>query len=195
LKSLARAARVNSKQIARGAGMTEEQATKLGKAAKIVRERSNIHIHDSGSATVATIRAEATKLQRQQSLGLVVVDYLQLMQGSGQEKRNDEVAEISRGLKLLAKKLHVPVLALSQMNRAIESRHDKRPNLSDLRDSGAIEQDADVVLFLHQEANYDPDKEPDGTIEVIVAKNRAGETGTVKLAFNQGFSTFKTLPT
>jgi replicative DNA helicase len=166
----------------------------LGSAKDKWRSRADkLHVHDSGMATVTNIRAEAARLERTGNLGLIVVDYLQLMQGSGEENRNQEVAAISRGLKQLARKLNIPILALSQMNRSIEHRSEKRPVLADLRESGALEQDADVVMFLHSDASYDPDIEPDGTVEVIVAKQRQGETGVVKLAFNRAFSSFKTL--
>jgi replicative DNA helicase len=145
-------------------------------------------IQDSGDLTVSGVRAEARRLKRQKDLRLMVVDYLQLMNGTGQENRNQEVSAISRGLKLLARELEIPILALSQMSRAIEQRSEKRPQLSDLRESGSLEQDADVVLFLHQPADYDPDKEPDGTIEVIAAKARKGGTGTMTMSYNRSWS-------
>jgi replicative DNA helicase len=194
IKSLARATQIDSKLLGRGSDLREEDAKKLG--AKLPNwkvGRSNIIVHDLGTATVATVRAEANRLKRRHDLGAIIVDYLQLMTGSGEESRQQEISAISRSLKQLARKLDVPVLALSQMNRNTEGRADKRPVLSDLRESGALEQDADVVLFLHADHIYDPDKEDDGTIEIIVAKQRHGPTGSTKVAFTQRYSSFKNL--
>jgi replicative DNA helicase len=188
VRSLARAAGVDSKRLASGQ-MNADQAKKLGGAIPVVRGRDGtLLIQDSGDLTVSGVRAEARRLKRQKDLRLMVVDYLQLMNGTGQENRNQEVSAISRGLKLLARELEIPILALSQMSRAIEQRSEKRPQLSDLRESGSLEQDADVVLFLHQPADYDPDKEPDGTIEVIAAKARKGGTGTMTMSYNRSWS-------
>lgn len=141
---------------------------------------TDILISDDSAATISGMRS---KLRRVKNLGLVVVDYLQLMQGDRRnENRVQEVGEISRGLKLLAKEFHVPIICCAQLNRAAESRQDKRPNLSDLRDSGAIEQDADIVMMLYRESYYD-DKAEQSTAEVIVAKNRHGALGTAKLGW------------
>ncbi len=155
-----------------------------------------IYIDDNPNATVMDIRARARRLRKTAGdLGLVVVDYLQLMTGSGRsraENRQVEVAEISRGLKILARELEVPVVALSQLSRNLEARQDKRPMLSDLRESGSLEQDADVVIFLYREEAYDSDAPMDrrGLAEVIVAKHRNGRTGSVQLAFRSQYARF-----
>jgi replicative DNA helicase len=153
-----------------------------------------IYIDDNPNLTVMDIRARARRLKKSEGdLGLVVVDYLQLMTGRQRaENRQVEVAEISRGLKILARELEVPVVALSQLSRNLESRQDKRPMLSDLRESGSLEQDADVVLFLYREEAYDPDTPLDrrGMAEVIVAKHRNGPTGAVHLVFLNQFARF-----
>jgi replicative DNA helicase len=146
-----------------------------------------IYIDESGALTALELRARARRLKRQySSLGLIVVDYLQLMSASTQgENRATEISEISRSLKAMAKELHVPVVALSQLNRAVDSRPDRRPVMSDLRESGAIEQDADLILFIYREVVYKPDLPEDqrGIAEVIVGKQRNGPIGLVKLTF------------
>jgi replicative DNA helicase len=130
------------------------------------------------------IRARARRLKSRVGLGLVVVDYLQLMTGRhGAENRQVEVSEISRGLKILARELEVPVVALSQLSRGLEMRQDKRPVLADLRESGSIEQDADVVLFIYRDEIYNQESNERGTAEIIVAKHRNGPTGVTRLAF------------
>jgi replicative DNA helicase len=155
--------------------------------------RSTILIDDDSTITVADISA---KCRRVEDLGLVVIDYLQLMQSAGGksnsrgENRQQVVSDISRSLKIMAKELNVPVLCLSQLSRANESRQDKRPMLSDLRESGAIEQDADIVLFLYREGYYNKDAENPNLAECIIAKNRHGETGTVELQWTPEFTTF-----
>ena len=153
-----------------------------------------IFIDDNPRLTVMDIRARARRLKKQRGdLGLVVIDYLQLMTGRGKaENRQVEVAEISRGLKILARELDCPVVALSQLSRGLEARTDKRPMLSDLRESGSLEQDADVVLFLYREEVYDPDLSNDrrGMAEVIVAKHRNGPIGTANLAFLAQYARF-----
>ncbi|USF27527.1 Replicative DNA helicase [Firmicutes bacterium ASF500] len=155
--------------------------------------RSTIYIDDDSSVTVADINA---KCRRVEDLGLIVIDYLQLMQSAGGksnnrgENRQQVVSDISRSLKIMAKELNVPVLCLSQLSRANESRQDKRPMLSDLRESGAIEQDADIVLFLYREGYYNKDTENPNLAECIIAKNRHGETGTVELQWTPEFTTF-----
>ena len=153
--------------------------------------QSDIRIDDNPSVTVADINAKCRRLD---NLGLVVIDYLQLMQGSGYGRNSDNrvtvVGEISRALKIMAKELNVPVVCLSQLSRAVESRTDKRPILSDLRESGAIEQDADSVLFLYRDDYYHENSEDKGLAECIVAKNRHGETGTVKMQWFGQYQTF-----
>ena len=147
---------------------------------------------DNPTVTVADINAKCRRLD---NLGLIVIDYLQLMNGSGYGKGGGDnrvtvVAEISRALKIMAKELNVPVICLSQLSRAVEGRQDKRPILSDLRESGAIEQDADSVMFLYRDEYYNENTEDKGLAECIVAKNRHGETGTVKLQWFGPYQTF-----
>jgi replicative DNA helicase len=138
------------------------------------------------------IRAKARRLKSQVGdLGLIVIDYLQLMTGrSSAENRQVEVSELSRGLKILARELNTPVVALSQLSRGLEMRADKRPMLADLRESGSIEQDADVVMFIYREEVYNPSPENGGQAEILVAKHRAGPTGVVRLAFQPQYTTF-----
>ena len=151
-----------------------------------------VWIDDNPQTTVMEIRAKARRLKsRVGDLSLVVVDYLQLMTGrNGAESRQVEVSEISRGLKILARELECPVVALSQLSRQLEQRQDKRPMLSDLRESGSIEQDADVVMFLYRDEVYDADSPDIGTAEILVAKHRAGPTGMVRVAFLPHFTRF-----
>jgi len=157
----------------------------------------SLHIDESPGLTSSEIRSNARRLARQcGKLGLIVVDYLQLMGGSGNDgdNRASELGEISRGLKMLAKELQCPVIALSQLNRSVEQRPDKRPMMSDLRESGAIEQDADIIMFIYRDEYYTKEacKEP-GVAEVIIAKQRNGPTGTVKLAFQRQYTRFENL--
>ena len=151
-----------------------------------------LYIDDNPLVTIMEIRGKARRLKaRLGDLGLIVIDYLQLMTGrTSAENRQVEVAEISRGLKILARELEVPVVALSQLSRTLESRQDKRPMLSDLRESGALEQDADVVMFLYRDEVYSPDSPDKGIAEVIVAKHRSGPVGTAKLAFLNHYTKF-----
>jgi replicative DNA helicase len=150
-----------------------------------------IYIDDTPSPTVLEVRAKARRLQAERGLGLVVVDYLQLMRGHGRfDNRQQEIAQISRGLKALARELNVPVLVLSQLNRGVEQRQDKRPVMADLLESGAIEADADVILFLYRPEYYDPHTDRRGIAEVIVAKHRNGPVGTVELAFLPEYTKF-----
>ncbi|MBA3390565.1 MAG: replicative DNA helicase [Actinomycetota bacterium] len=160
-----------------------------------------IWIDDTAGVTLMEMRAKVRRLssrllaQQGTPLSLVVVDYLQLMVGQGNrhDNRQQEIAEISRGLKVLARDLDVPVLAIAQLSRAVEQRHDKRPLLSDLRDSGAIEQDADMVMFLYRDEYYNPDSDDKGIAEVIVGKHRNGPTGKVKLAWMEQYTKFASL--
>lgn len=171
--------------------LSEEEWTKLCMASAALAQ-TDIRIDDNPSVTVADINAICRRVD---NLGLVVIDYLQLMQGSGYGKGGGDnrvtiVGEISRSLKIMAKELNVPVVCLSQLSRAVEGRNDKRPILSDLRESGAIEQDADVVMFLYRDEYYHEDTEDKGVAECIVAKNRHGETGTVKLQWIGQYQAF-----
>ena len=170
--------------------LSEEEWAKLCMASAALAQ-TDIRIDDNPSVTVADINAKCRRLD---NLGLVIIDYLQLMQGSGYGKGGDNrvtvVGEISRSLKIMAKELNVPVICLSQLSRAVESRTDKRPILSDLRESGAIEQDADSVMFLYRDEYYNENSEEKGIAECIVAKNRHGETGTVKMQWIGQYQTF-----
>ncbi len=170
--------------------LSEEEWGKLCMASAALSQ-TDIRIDDNPSITVAEMNAKCRRLD---NLGLVMIDYLQLMNGSGygkgSENRVTVVSEISRALKIMAKELNVPVICLSQLSRATEGRTDKRPILSDLRESGAIEQDADEVMFLYRDEYYNPDTEDRGIAECILAKNRHGETGTVKLQWIPQYQTF-----
>ena len=153
-----------------------------------------IYLDDTPGVTSAEIRAKCRRLKLEKDLGLVIIDYLQLMQGRGRsESRQQEISEISRSLKILAKEINVPVIALSQLSRAPEMRSDHRPILSDLRESGAIEQDADIVMFLYRDDYYNPETEKKNVAEVIVAKHRSGSTGTVELAWLGQYTKFANL--
>jgi len=156
-----------------------------------------IYIDDSGALTPTEVRARARRLKREKgSLGLIVIDYLQLMQVPGtKENRATEISEISRSLKALAKELRVPVIALSQLNRGVEQRTDKKPVMSDLRESGAIEQDADVIVLIYREEVYEPDTPRKGIADIIIAKQRNGPTGEVHLTFLGKYTRFENLAT
>jgi replicative DNA helicase len=176
--------------------LTDEEWPRLIETIEKLRTIS-LHIDESPGLNSSEVRANARRLSRQYGqLGLIVVDYLQLMSGSGNdgENRATELGEISRGLKMLARELKCPVIALSQLNRSVEQRPDKRPMMSDLRESGAIEQDADIIMFIYRDEYYTKEacKEP-GVAEVIIAKQRNGPTGTVKLAFLRNITKFESL--
>ena len=151
-----------------------------------------IYIDDTPGISIMEIRAKCRKLKLEKNIGLIVIDYLQLIQGTGKKgaSREQEISEISRSLKILAKELDVPVIALSQLSRAAEQRQDHRPMLSDLRESGAIEQDADIVMFLYRDDYYNQDTEKKNIAEVILAKHRAGSTGTVELLWLGNYTKF-----
>ena len=190
LRLLASESFIDMQKLATGK-LSEEEWGKLCMASAALSQ-TDIRIDDNPSVTVADINAKCRRLG--DDLGLVVIDYLQLMQGSGFGKNSENrvvvVSEISRSLKIMAKELNVPVVCLSQLSRAVESRTDKRPILSDLRESGAIEQDADSVMFLYRDDYYNPDTEEKNIAECIVSKNRHGETGTVKLQWFGPYQTF-----
>jgi replicative DNA helicase len=206
---LAEQSEVTGEQIRSG----KIQAQEFKKLARAAAELTSLplYIDDTPALTIAALRARARRLKRQKGISMVVVDYLQLLQGTGRggsgENRVQEISEISRGLKQLAKELHVPVLALSQLSRAVEQREDKRPQLSDLRESGSIEQDADIVLFVYREDYYLAAKQPSddhpefaawqeemgrayGKAEIIVAKQRHGATGKVRVKFDSRITKF-----
>jgi replicative DNA helicase len=146
--------------------------------------KSKIFIDETPALSPADLRARARRLKREHDIGLVVVDYLQLMAVPGtRENRATEIAEISRSLKALAKELNVPVVALSQLNRALEQRPNKRPQMADLRESGSIEQDADLIVFIYRDEVYNPETPEKGKAEIIIGKHRNGETGSINLSF------------
>lgn len=177
----------------RGGFLNEEDWPRLARAAGRLSE-APMYIDDTGAISVLEMRAKCRRLAAERPLGMVVVDYLQLMRGSpGVTSREQEISEISRGLKALAKEINVPVVALSQLNRGVEQRVDKRPVLSDLRESGAIEQDADVIMFIYRDEAYHPDTEERGIAEVIIGKQRNGPIGVVKTKFFHEFTRFDNL--
>ena len=189
MRLLASESFVDSQKLVTGK-LSDEEWTKLCMASASLSQ-TDIRIDDNPSITVAEMNAKCRRLD---NLGMVVIDYLQLMTGSGygkgSENRVQVVGEISRALKIMAKELNVPVICLSQLSRAVESRTDKRPIMSDLRESGAIEQDADEVLFLYRDEYYNENTEDKGVAECIVSKNRHGETGTVKMQWIPQYQTF-----
>jgi replicative DNA helicase len=159
-----------------------------------VLSQAPIFIDESPSLSPTEVRARARRLKREHGLGLIVVDYLQLMQVSGNtENRATEISEISRGLKALAKELELPVIALSQLNRSVEQRTEKKPVMSDLRESGAIEQDADLILLIYREEVYDPNTTRRGIADIIIAKQRNGPVGDVQLTFLGEYTRFENL--
>lgn len=175
-------ANIDSRKI-RTNDYNDSELRSLGHA---VKELSSLpfFINDSGATTLLDIKSQARKIKTEHGLGMIIIDYLQLMQCHvRKQSREQEIAEISRGIKELAKELGCPIIAMSQLNRAATSRTDRRPQLQDLRESGSIEQDADVVILIHREDYYDENTPDKGIAEIIVAKNRAGEPGTVKLAW------------
>ena len=154
---------------------------------------SEMYIDDTAGISITEIRAKARKLKLEKNIGLIVIDYLQLIQGSGNRRngsREQEISEISRSLKILAKELNIPVIALSQLSRAAEQRNDHRPMLSDLRESGSIEQDADIVMFLYRDDYYNDESENKNIAEVILAKNRSGSIGTAELLWMSNYTKF-----
>jgi len=183
-------AMVDSNKIRTGK-IEEDDWVKLATALGPLSE-APIYIDDTPGITVTEIRAKCRKLKMEKNIGLIVIDYLQLIQGSGKRNstREQEISEISRSLKILAKELDVPVVALSQLSRAAEARTDHRPMLSDLRESGAIEQDADIVMFLYRDDYYNPDSEKKNIAEIILAKHRSGSTGTVELLWLANYTKF-----
>jgi replicative DNA helicase len=196
LRMLTSEARVDAHRF-RGGFLGEQDYARLVDAFGRLHE-AKVFIDDTPSVGILEMRAKARRLKLEHGLDLLVVDYLQLMQGRGRfDNRQQELASISRSLKILAKELEVPILALSQLSRAPESRGDHRPQLSDLRESGALEQDADVVLFIFREEMYAQEGEPrpevEGVAEVIIGKQRNGPTGTVRLAFLKQFTRFENL--
>ena len=183
-------AMVDSNKVRTGK-LEEDDWTKLAETIGPLSE-AEIYIDDTPGISITEIRAKCRKLKLEKNIGMIVIDYLQLIQGTNKRNgsREQEISEISRSLKMLAKELNVPVIALSQLSRAAEQRPDHRPMLSDLRESGAIEQDADIVMFLYRDDYYNEDSEKKGIAEVIIAKHRGGSTGTVELLWLGSYTKF-----
>ncbi len=191
MRSLASLARVDQTRIRTGQ-LNDEDWARVSGAMGILLDKQNIFIDDSSALTPTELRSRARRIYKENGgLSMIMIDYLQLMRVPElQDNRTLEIAEISRSLKALAKELQVPVVALSQLNRSLEQRADKLPVNSDLRESGAIEQDADLIMFLYRDEVYHPDSEMKGIAEVIIGKQRNGPIGTVRLAFNGQYSRF-----
>ena len=190
-RMLAMNSMVDSQKIRTGDLEDDDWDKLVGSVRKI--GNSNLVIDDTSGITASELRSKCRKLKIEQGLDLVIIDYLQLMTGAGKRKsdsRQQEISDISRSLKVMARELDVPVIALSQLSRAVESRPDKRPMLSDLRESGAIEQDADIVMFIYRDEYYNPDSEKKNLAEVIVAKQRNGATGSVELVWLGQYTKF-----
>ncbi|HQJ45165.1 MAG: replicative DNA helicase [Ignavibacteriales bacterium UTCHB2] len=197
IRMLCAEGRLNAHYVRTGK-LPSEEGVKLSKNAHKLIE-APLYVDDSPSQTVLEIRAKARRLKAEKNIGMIIIDYLQLMQGPPKaESREREISHISRSLKALAKELNIPVIALAQLNRAVETRSDKRPQLSDLRESGSIEQDADVVIFLNRPEYYGIEKDEngdptEGIAEIVVGKQRNGPTGIVKLAFIKEYARFENL--
>ena len=182
--------RINQQHLRNG-DIQEEEWPRVTSAITLLSE-AKIFIDDTPALSPGELRARCRRLKREHDLGLIVIDYLQLMQVPGnRENRATEISEISRNLKALAKELHVPVIALSQLNRSLEQRADKRPVMADLRESGAIEQDADVIMFIYRDEYYNQDSPDKGLAEIIIGKQRSGPTGSVKLTFLGQYTKFE----
>ncbi|MCH4179440.1 MAG: replicative DNA helicase [Megasphaera sp.] len=191
---LCQIAHIDSQKLRTGQINSDEEWTRLTDACDKLYS-APIYIDDTPGISVAEMRSKSRKLKSERGLDLIVVDYLQLMTGRNSESRQQEISEISRSLKALARELKVPLIALSQLSRSVESRQDKRPMLSDLRESGALEQDADIVSFLYREDYYDKETENQHITEVILAKHRNGPVGSIKLYFKGEFTLFLNLDT
>ena len=174
--------------------LDDEEWAKLAEASGEL-SNAEIYVDDTPGISIMEIRAKCRKLKLEKNIGLVIVDYLQLIQGTGKRgaSREQEISEISRSLKILAKEINVPVIALSQLSRAVEGRPDHRPMLADLRESGAIEQDADIVMFIYRDDYYNEDSEKKNIAEIIIAKQRSGSTGTIELAWLGSYTKFANL--
>ncbi len=197
LRLFSTAAEVSVDSMLKGFGMNEERLTRVSQASDALSGK-HIYIDDSGTNTPLEIRAKTRRLQAELGgLDLVIIDYMQLMTSNRpRDNRQLEISEISRAIKILAKDLHLPVIALSQLNRMLENREDKRPRLADLRESGAIEQDADLVMFIYRDEYYNPEKtEKAGIAEIIIGKNRHGQTGFIELGFAKEYTQFRSVDT
>ena len=191
-RMLAMNSKVDSQNI-RSGDLKDEDWAKLMESARLIGESSLI-IDDTPGISITELRSKCRKFKLEQNLGLVIIDYLQLMSGGKRtESRQQEISDISRSLKALAREINCPVIALSQLSRAVEQRPDKRPMLSDLRESGAIEQDADVVMFIYRDEYYNQDSDKVGVAEVIIGKQRNGPTGTIELAWLSRYTKFANL--
>jgi replicative DNA helicase len=183
--------RVDGHKIRTGIGLGMRELTQLTRAYNILSSGGKMFIDDTPARNMMQIAASARRIKRRHGIGLIVIDYIQLVDSEEmRDSRQEQIAKISRRLKTLARDLNVPVVALSQLNRAVETREDKRPRMADLRESGAIEQDADIVLLLHRPEYYEPTDQP-GVAELIVAKNRNGATNTIKLTFVKNLTRFE----
>lgn len=183
---------VSMETMIKGYGMDQAKILRITQVADVLGGK-DLYIDDTGAVTVMDIRAKSRRLKAElKGLDLIIIDYIQIMSSKKSiDNRQQEIAEISRALKILAKELEIPIIALSQLNRGLESRTDKRPMLSDLRESGAIEQDADIVMFIYRDEYYNKDSEKPGIAEIIIGKNRHGATGTVELRFKSEFTKFE----
>jgi len=192
MRMLSSASEVSMDEMLKGYGMNEKKILRIAGAAEVLSEKE-IYVDDSGSNTILDIRAKTRRLKAElKGLDMIIIDYMQLMSVKrNRENRQQEISEISRNLKVLAKELSIPIVTLSQLNRGLESRDDKRPRLADLRESGAIEQDADVVLFIYRDEVYNEETEFPGVAEIIVGKNRHGAIGKIELRFLKEFTSFR----
>lgn len=192
LRMLCSESRINNSSVRTG-NLSERDFARIVDGASRISE-AEIFIDDTPALTITELRAKARRLHRDHQLGLIVVDYLQLLRSPAySHSREQEISDISRSLKALAKELNVPVVALSQLNRSVESRTDKRPMMSDLRESGAIEQDADLIMFIYRDEVYNKDTPDKGVAEIIIAKQRTGPTGAVRVAFSGEYTRFDNL--
>lgn len=186
------AAEIDQQKLRTGRLQEEDWSTLINTIGPLAE--APIYIDDTPSISVREVRAKTRRLKAEKGLALIIIDYLQLMSGNGRsESRQQEVSQISRSLKALARELNVPVIALSQLSRSTEQSADKKPSLSHLRESGSLEQDADIVMFIHRDEYYNPDSEQKGIAEIIIAKHRNGATGTVELSFRKEFVKFGNL--
>lgn len=192
LRMLCSESRINNSSVRTG-NLSERDFARIVDGASRISE-AEIFIDDTPAITITELRAKARRLHRDHQLGIIVVDYLQLLRSPAySHSREQEISDISRSLKALAKELNVPVVALSQLNRSVESRTDKRPMMSDLRESGAIEQDADLIMFIYRDEVYNKETPDKGVAEIIIAKQRTGPTGTVRVAFSGEYTRFDNL--
>jgi replicative DNA helicase len=192
LRMLCSESRINNSNVRTGS-LTERDFARIVDGASRISE-AEIFIDDTPAITITELRAKARRLHRDHELGIIIVDYLQLLRSPAySHSREQEISDISRSLKALAKELNVPVVALSQLNRSVESRTDKRPMMSDLRESGAIEQDADIIMFIYRDEVYNKESPDKGVAEIIIAKQRTGPTGAVRVAFSGEYTRFDNL--